>query len=243
MQKEEPFSYPVRINRYLALKKYCSRREADEFIKQRAVTINGRIAVLGDVVRHSDTVVFNARIQKRAAQELVYFVYHKPAGIITHSPEQGQKSIAQSVRLPQGVVPVGRLDKASRGLIILTNDGRVTDALLNPRHNHEKEYVVTVDKPLNPAFTRKMSAGVQLEDARTKPCIVRPTGPKTFHITLTEGKKHQILRMCAALGWQVKDLERIRIMNIMLGTQGVGVLRPIEGQELKKFLVALDIPQ
>jgi len=158
---------------------------------------------------------------------------------VTSSPRDGQKSIKDITYSADDVFPVGRLDKNSRGLIILTNDGRMNDKLLNPERNHEKEYVVTVNKPITNIFLKVMRQGVQLEDFKTKPAIVEEKDETTFHITLTEGKKHQIRRMCTNLGWEVVDLKRVRVMSVQLGTLGSGQQRKIQGPELEKLLTSL----
>jgi 23S rRNA pseudouridine2604 synthase len=236
--QENEIIYPLRINRYLALNNYSSRREADELIKKGVVMINGKKAKIGDKISENDVVTVNAK-EKGILKEYVYFAYNKPRGIVTHSPKDGQKSIGDITYSQSDVFPVGRLDKNSYGLIILTNDGRVNDKLLNPVHDHEKEYVVTVNKPITNIFLKVMRQGVQLEDFKTKPCVINKKNETTFHIMLTEGKKHQIRRMCANLGWEVVDLKRVRIMNIKLGNLGSGQQRKIKGKELEEFLKKL----
>ena len=205
-------SYPMRINKYLALKNHSTRRGADELIKKNLVLINGRFAVLGDKVEESDVV--EVRGNKRALT-YQYYAYNKPINVVTLAPISGQKDIAGSINL-SGVFPIGRLDKDSHGLIILTNDGRITDRLLNPKHVHEKEYIVKVKDKLRANFKEKAEAGVQIEHEMTAPCKVKILNDKKFSITLGEGKRHQIRRMCAALFAEVEDLERVRIMNIVL---------------------------
>jgi 23S rRNA pseudouridine2604 synthase len=231
-------TFPMRINRYLALNNYSSRREADVLVEKGVVMINGKKAKIGDKVSEKDVVMVNIK-ERGIAKEYVYFAYNKPRGIVTHSPKDGQKSISDITYSQSDVFPVGRLDKNSYGLIILTNDGRVNDKLLNPIHDHEKEYVVTVNKPITNIFLKVMRQGVQLEDFKTKPCIIDKKDETTFHIMLTEGKKHQIRRMCANLGWDVTDLKRIRIMNIKLGNLGSGQQRKIKDRELEEFLKSL----
>ncbi|MBV9159338.1 MAG: rRNA pseudouridine synthase, partial [Candidatus Kaiserbacteria bacterium] len=204
-------TYPMRINKYLAARKYCTRREADEWITEGRVMINGRRAVLGDKVRESDQVDVRFRPQK-----FCYFAYNKPRGVITHSAQGDEKEIADAIPL-KGVFPVGRLDKDSFGLIILTDDGRVTDALLNPAHEHEKEYQVLTLTKLPAHFKERMEAPVDIGGYETKRSSVRILGAKKFSIVITEGKKHQIRRMCGAFGQSAVELKRIRIMNIKLG--------------------------
>ena len=234
-------NYPIRINKYLSLQNYCSRREADGLIKAGLVKINGQTAVLGDKVSEKDKVEVSQSVKDRASK-LKYYAYHKPAEIVTHTPEEGQYEIREIFPIKDKTIfPVGRLDKSSRGLIILTNDGRITGKLLGPEMNREKEYMVRVDKKINGFFLNKLSFGLDLGDFVTKPCQARQTGVDEFSIILTEGKKHQIRRMCDALGFVVKDLQRIRIMNIGLKDLKPNQYREIKGKELETFLSALGL--
>lgn len=228
--------YPMRINKYLALKKYCTRRDADLLIARGEVLVNGKKALLGDKVEEGDTVEVRSK-----PKTFRYFAYHKPRGIITHSPQEGEKDIRESIDI-KGVFPVGRLDKDSYGLIILTDDGRVTDALLNPEHEHEKEYEVVVATDIPKEFKRRMERGLDIGDHRTQRCEVTMLGKRKFRITLTEGKKRQIRRMCGALGQSVQELKRTRIANIMLGNLRAGEYRPLLGEELRTFLEMLELP-
>ncbi len=232
--------YPIRINRYLALQNICSRREADQLISAGQVKINGHVAKLGELVKESDKITLSESVKKRE-DSLVYIAYNKPFGVVTHSAQEEESEILDDPALKKfgRLFPVGRLDKESHGLIILTNDGRITGKLLEPEREHEKEYLVKTDRDVAEGFLRKMAKGVQLEDFRTKNCEVEPAGPKSFRIILTEGKKHQIRRMCAALGYQTVDLKRIRIMNIKLAGLKEGKFRVIIGQELKTLLNSL----
>lgn len=226
----------IRINKYLADQKYCSRREADTLITRGKVFINGEKAVLGDQVGEGDIV----EVRMRTKKQYRYYAYNKPRGIITHSPQGKEEDIAMKVPL-KGVFPVGRLDKDSYGLIILTDDGRIVDRLLNPEHEHEKEYIVKTVKDLRPSFKEHIEKGVDIGGYTTKPCSVEVVGPRSFRITLTEGKKHQIRRMCAALHNDAIELERIRIMNIRLAGIPSGGYRPIQDKELKELLASLDL--
>lgn len=203
-------SYPMRINKYLAHKNLCTRRDADELIKAGKVLINGKRAKLGDKVEEKDDVKVLFRVKQYR-----YFAYHKPRGIITHSAQDGEKEIVEVIPV-KDVFPLGRLDKDSSGLIILTDDGRITDKLLNPEFAHEKEYIVTTKEPLKSNFKQRMEGGVNIEGYMTKDCKVDIQGENKFSIVLTEGKKHQIRRMCAALGYVVNTLQRVRIMNISI---------------------------
>ncbi len=228
-----PPSFPMRINKYLAWKKYSTRREGDEMVAKGKVLINGRVALLGDKVLEGDKVEVRFRLKKHR-----YFAYSKPRGVITHSAVEGEEDI-QEVFPIKGVFPLGRLDKDSHGLIILTDDGRITDKLLNPDYSHEKEYVVTTKEPLTFNFKERMERGVDIEGYVTKPCKVQIVGEKKFSVVLTEGKKHQIRRMCIALGCVVLDLERRRIMNIKLENIKPGMHRELKGEELAGFLKSL----
>lgn len=223
----------MRVNKYLAGKKYCTRRQADELIKKGLVLINGKPAVLGDKIKEKDTVVVKWRQTKYR-----YFAYHKPRGVITHSPQGKEIDIAQSIGVP-GIFPIGRLDKDSYGLIILTDDGRITDPLLNPEYAHEKEYEVLTLDALPSNFKRRMEGGIDIGGYTTQPCIVSMLGNKKFSVVLTEGKKHQIRRMCGALGQSAEELKRTRILNIKLSGLKAGEYRPIQGAELDVFLKAL----
>jgi 23S rRNA pseudouridine2604 synthase len=230
----------MRINRYLAIQGYATRRGADELIEQGKVFINGRKAVLGDQVEETDTV--EVKTGKRP-KSYTYLAYHKPRSIITHSPGEDETDIISALKgdIPDGLFPIGRLDKDSSGLIILTNDGRITDRLLNPDYEHEKEYRVTTVRPLRESFKKYMEAGVDIEGYMTKPTKVRVMGENVFAITLTEGKKHQIRRMVSALHNEVKTLQRTRIENIELGKLPSGKWRPIEGEELSQFMDILGL--
>jgi len=231
--------YPMRINKYLALKKISTRRGADELVAGKKVFINGKLAVLGSKVNENDKV----EVKGNKKKEYIYFAYNKPIGIETNSPRDN-------------LFLLGRLDKASHGLMILTNDGRITDQLLNPKYFHEKEYIVKTLNKLRSSFKKKMEAGVNIEGLprpastrgelgkagyMTKPCKVKIVNENTFRIILTEGKKHQIRRMCSALFQEVADLKRERIMNIKLGNLKPNGLREIKGEELIAFLQSLNL--
>ena len=211
--------YPIRINKYLALKKISTRRGADELVKYKKVFINDKLAVLGSKVIEKDKV----EVRGVKLKNYLYFAYNKPIGIETNSPQED-------------LFPLGRLDKKSHGLLILTNDGRITDALLNPKYFHEKEYLVKTSNKLRSSFKQKMEAGVNIEGYLTKKCKVQILNDFAFRIILTEGKKHQIRRMCSALFQEVADLKRERIMNIKLGKLMPNALREIKGEELTTFL-------
>jgi 23S rRNA pseudouridine2604 synthase len=230
-------SYPIRINRYLALKNYATRTGADALIKKGYVTINGRKAVLGDQVQKDDKVEVSG---KKPKDEYVYYAYNKAVGISTN-PDAGSKDIIQVTKFPTRVFPVGRLDKDSHGLILMTNDGRVTDRLLSPKYVHEKEYVVKVEPAFSDKFVELMGNGVKFDGCVSKKCKVWRKTKDVFHIILTEGKKRQIRRMCEALHHKVIDLKRIRIMNIELDKIPLGAFREIKGKELDELLKSLQL--
>ncbi len=218
--------YPMRINKYLASKQISTRKGADVLVKNKQVFINGKLAVLGSKILETDKVEVKGM---KNSEKYIYYAYNKPVGLET--PEVAVK----------GVFPIGRLDKASHGLLILTNDGRITDKLLNPKYSHEKEYIVKTKEKLRSSFKQKMEAGVQIEDYKTKPCKVQIINDSTFMVILTEGKKHQIRRMCSALFQEVADLKRVRVMNINLGKLNSNDKREIKGTELTTFLKSVDI--
>lgn len=232
--------FPLRINRYLALKGLCSRREADRLIKQGQVIINGKTAELGVLVGENDKVSLRQGFKKLETNR-VYLAFNKPAGIVTHNPEKGQKSIRDIFKYKTKVFPVGRLDRDSHGLIILTNDGRITNKLLSPEFQHEKEYQVKVDKLITNSFLKNLERGVNIGEHITKPTIVKKMGSNEFKITLTEGKNRQIRKMCIAMGYNVMDLKRLRILNIDLGNIKPGEYREIKNIELDKFLSSIGL--
>ena len=229
--------YPIRINKYLAQKNYATRTGADELIKKGLVTINNRKAVLGDQVLEGDKVVV---VSKGKENKYVYYAYNKAMGISTN-PDPKSKDILKATKFPVKVFPIGRLDKDSHGLIIMTNDGRVTDRLLSPKYIHEKEYVVRVEPAFSDKFLELMANGVKFDGFLSKKCKVWRKNKDTFNIILTEGKKRQIRRMCEALHHKVIDLRRIRIMNIELGKIPFGEFKEIDGKELDQLLKSLKL--
>lgn len=229
--------YPIRINKYLALHNYSTRTGADDLVKKGFVFINGRKAILGDKVNKGDEVKVN---QKDFKKEYVYYAYNKNVNVSTNK-DVNCKDILRVTKFPVKVFPIGRLDKDSHGLIIMTNDGRVTDRLLSPLYAHEKEYVVKVEPNFSDKFIELMENGVHFDKFISKKCKVfrKENSKNTFHIILTEGKKRQIRRMCEALHHKVVDLKRIRIMNIKLDNIPLGEFREIKGEELDIFLKSL----
>jgi len=218
----------MRINKYLAYKDICSRREADKLIQEGKVLVNGVVATLGLDIQDGDKVeVIDYN------KTYVYYAYHKPVGIVTHSPQIDEKSIQDITKFSEGVFPVGRLDKDSRGLIILTNDGRITKKILSPEFSFEKEYTVTLNRPITQKDIEKLRDGVKIDTGyHTKPCRVRRLDDNIIKITLTEGKNRQIRRMLKALKYNVIDLLRIRIGNIELNDMPEGTYRKLSEQKL-----------
>lgn len=229
--------YPIRINKYLAENNYSTRKGGDDLIKKGLVFINNKKAVLGDKVYEGDIVKVN---KKDTQKEYVYYAYNKNINISTN-PDKGSKDILKVTKFPTRVFPIGRLDKDSHGLIIMTNDGRVTDRLLSPQYIHEKEYIVRVEPNFSDKFIELMGKGVHFDKFVSRKCKVWRNGNKkdTFNIILTEGKKRQIRRMCEALHHKVVDLKRIRIMNVEIGKIQYGEYREITGEELNTFLKSL----
>lgn len=223
-RKEEKVG--VRINKYLAHQKISTRNGADTLVSQGNVFINGKRAILGSRVNENDKVEVRG---KNNIKNYVYIAYNKPIGLETPNI------------LIKDVFPVGRLDKNSHGLIILTNDGRITDLLLNPKYVHEKEYIVKTKEKLRSNFKQKMEAGVNIEGYKTKKCKVTIINENTFKVILTEGKKHQIRRMCSALFQEIADLKRTRIMNITLDNLRPNASKEIKGEELNIFLKEINL--
>ncbi len=234
--------FPIRINKYLAHLGYATRRSADNLIDEGKVFVNGKRAVIGQQIAEGDTVELR-KVEKITYR---YILYNKPRGVLTHSPGEGETDILARLKKDAkitGVFPVGRLDKDSEGLILLTNDGRVTERLLSPTVGHEKEYDVTLDKKVTNWFVRHIEEGVDIEGYLTKPAKAVPY-PKDDHrvtITLTEGKKHQIRRMCAALGYQVTALTRTRIMGFKLKNLKPGQFHELTPLEVTGFYKALGL--
>ena len=233
--------FPMRVNKYAANKGWASRREADALIEKGLILINGKKAVIGQKIEEGDDVQLAGKTKEKK-----YLAYYKGRGIITHSPGVGEVDIAGRMKKDYQITdvnPIGRLDKDSEGLMILSNDGRITGPLLDSSLKHEKVYDVTLDKNVTSILIQSFQRGVNIEGYVTKPAkaVKHPRNPRRVTITLVEGKKHQIRRMCAALGYQVQDLKRVRIMNIELGKLKPNQFRKIEGKELSTFLKQLNV--
>ena len=223
----------IRINKYLSEVGYCSRRVADKLIEEGNVTINGAITEIGTKVKEGDQVeVKGQRIGKTKKQKKIYLAFNKPVGIVCTTDRTVEPdNIIDFINHPKRIFPIGRLDKLSQGLIFLTNDGDIVNKILRSRNDHEKEYIVSVDLPINRNFIQSMRNGVEILDTITKTCFVKQLGPKKFKIILTQGLNRQIRRMCESLGYRVKTLKRVRIMNIKLDVPK-GNYRELTNEEL-----------
>jgi len=208
----------TRINKYLSEVGYCSRRVADRLIEEGKVTINGDIPEIGTKVEEGDQVEVKGQIIKKSTKpKKIYLAFNKPVGIVCTTDRRVEPdNVIDFIKYPKRIFPIGRLDKSSEGLIFLTNDGDIVNKILRARNNHEKEYIVSVNQPINRDFIQSMSNGVKILDTITKNCFVQQLGLKKFKIILTQGLNRQIRRMCESFGYKVKSLKRVRIMNIKL---------------------------
>lgn len=223
----------TRINKYLSEAGYCSRRKADKLIDEGRVTINGKVPEMGTKVQPGDSVEVDGKQVSNDDTEFVYIALNKPIGIVCTTDTRVEKdNIVEFVNYPERIFPIGRLDKPSEGLILMTNDGDIVNKILRARNNHEKEYIVTVDKKITQDFIDKMSNGVPILDTVTRKCRVEQLNKNTFKIVLTQGLNRQIRRMCEYLGYEVTKLKRTRIMNITLDTP-VGEWRYLSKEELE----------
>ncbi|MCZ8514543.1 23S rRNA pseudouridine(2604) synthase RluF [Paenibacillus filicis] len=225
----------MRINKFISETGLCSRREVDKMIEAKRITINGKPAELGSQVEAGDEVRVDGRVVG-SKKGYVYIALHKPVGITSTTERHVRGNIVDFVGHKERIFPIGRLDKDSEGLILLTNDGDIVNKVLRSENEHEKEYIVTVDKPVTPAFLKGMAGGVHILETVTKPCRIKPMGERVFRIILTQGLNRQIRRMCAAFGYEVRRLKRIRIMNIRLAGLPVGQWRDLERDELAELL-------
>ncbi|WP_031528085.1 23S rRNA pseudouridine(2604) synthase RluF [Dyadobacter crusticola] len=229
----------TRINKFISETGYCSRREADKLIEQGKVTLNGRVAVLGDKASAADDVRVNGKPLnlKKAG---VYIAFNKPVGITCTTERNVKGNIIDYIRHKERIFPIGRLDKPSEGLIFLTSDGDIVNKILRAGNNHEKEYVVTVNKPITDGFIERMGAGVPVLGTVTRKCFVEKEGSFVFRIILTQGLNRQIRRMCEFLGYQVTKLKRVRIMNVTLDGLPVGKWRDLTEQEMAEINAAVE---
>lgn len=227
-----------RLNKYIADSGYCSRREADRLIQEGRVRLDGRVGVLGDRVQPGMAVTVDGK-PLSGEGEKVYLLLNKPRGIVCTADPREPMNVVDYLGYPSRVFPVGRLDKDSEGLLLLTSDGGIVNRVLRAAGGHEKEYEVQIDRPVTPEFVRRMSEGVPILDTVTLPCRVRRTGERSFNIVLVQGLNRQIRRMCEALGVNVTHLRRIRIMNLRLGRLQPGQWRTLTQAELSELMERL----
>ena len=225
----------VRINKYLSEIGYCSRRAADKLIQEERITVNGKPVEMGLKVTPTDEIAVDGILVDQAGDKPVYIAFNKPVGIVCTTDTRVEKdNIIDYINFPTRIFPIGRLDKPSEGLIFLTNDGDIVNKILRARNQHEKEYVVTVNRPITEEFIQKMAAGVPILDTVTRPCKVKQTHKKEFRIILTQGLNRQIRRMCEYLDYRVVTLKRVRIMNVSLDV-GKGKWRHLTKKEMTEI--------
>jgi 23S rRNA pseudouridine2604 synthase len=223
----------TRINKYLSEAGYCSRREADKLIEQGRVTLNGKVPEMGTKIAEGDIVKVDGKTILNKNEKPVYIAFNKPVGIVCTTDTGVEKdNIIDYINYPKRIFPIGRLDKASEGLIFLTDDGEIVNKILRARNNHEKEYIVTVNRPISLNFIERLGQGVPILETYTKKCLVERLGKFDFRIVLTQGLNRQIRRMCEYLGYEVTHLKRVRIMNVQLDIP-VGEWRDLTLEELQ----------
>lgn len=232
----------IRINKFFTEHGICSRREADRLVESGAITINGHVAKLGDRVGHKDVIARDGQMIPWGKAP-VYIKYHKPVGVTTTSESHVERNIIAEIGHSERIFPIGRLDKDSSGLILLTNDGDIVNEILRTEFGHEREYVVEVDRPFDQSFLDRMSRGVVILESKTKPCQMTRVGRNRFRIVLTEGRNRQIRRMCQALGYRVTSLHRVRIMHITVKGLGVGAWKELTTEEREQLLDAVGRPK
>lgn len=226
---------PVRLNKYLSDAGFCSRREADRMVEQGRIMVDGVRAVQGMRVLPSQRIVVDGRVVGYEKEKIILAV-NKPAGVVCTTTDRfKEQNIVDFIHYPKRIYPVGRLDKNSEGLILMTNQGEIVNKILKASNYHEKEYVVTVNKPVTPEFLAAMQKGVPILDTVTRPCKIKKEGKRTFRIILTQGLNRQIRRMCEYLGCRVEKLNRVRIMNICLGELPVGAYRVLTEEEIREL--------
>ena len=229
----------IRLNKYLSEVGFCSRRAADKLIEQGRITVNDELPEMGQKVSPKDEIRVNGELIENVKNENVYLAFNKPIGIVCTTNKKEKDNIIDYINYPSRIFPIGRLDKPSEGLILLTDDGDIVNKILRARNNHEKEYIVTVDRLINSDFINRMRNGIPILDTVTKKCEVEKLTKFTFRIVLTQGLNRQIRRMCEYLGYNVIKLQRIRIMNIKLDIP-VGKWRHLSSAELRELQKLLD---
>lgn len=229
---EKDIQEGIRVNKYLSDCGICSRRQADRFVEEGRIQVNGEVAVMGTKIFQGDVVKFNNKVISKE-NEMILLAMNKPRGITCTAQKEDPDNIIDFLNYPKRVYPIGRLDKDSEGLILLTNDGSIVNKILKASNHHEKEYIVTVNKPITQKFLEGMREGVPILDTVTRKCEVTQVNKFTFNIILTQGLNRQIRRMCEYFDYRVVTLQRIRIMNIKLGRLKVGTWRKVTEQELE----------
>lgn len=224
----------IRINKAISSSGYCSRRQADALVESERVTINGKLAVLGDRVTEEDTIAIDGKPIREESQD-IYLILNKPVGITCTTDTRVLGNVIDFINYPKRIFHVGRLDKPSEGLLLLTNDGDIVNKILRAEYEHEKEYIVRVDRPITSSFIQKMSAGVPILDTVTKRCKVEQISRYTFRIILKQGLNRQIRRMCEHFNYNVEALQRVRLMHIELGDLPIGEWRYLTKDELSKL--------
>ncbi len=226
----------ISLNKFISNTGKCSRREADMWIEMGRIRINGKVAKKGNRVKSGDTVLIdNKKIKSISKEKGIYLAVHKSPGITCTTDQSDPDNIIDYVNYPKRIFPIGRLDKASSGLILMTNDGDIVNKILRSENNHEKEYIVTVHKALSMSFLQGMRSGVPMLGKRTRRCLVQSVGKQTFRIVLTEGMNRQIRRMCEYFGYRVLSLKRVRVMNIELGNLSVNHWRILTSDEKEEL--------
>ncbi len=228
----------IRINKFFTEQGLCSRREADRLVESGVITVNGQVAKLGDRVSPADVIARDGQVILWGTSP-IYIKYHKPVGVTTTSEPHIERNIIAEIGHPERIFPIGRLDKDSSGLILLTNDGNIVNEILRAEFGHEREYIVEVDRPFDQVFLDQMSHGVVILGSKTKPCRVMRIGHNRFRIVLIEGRNRQIRRMCQALGYRVTALHRVRIMHVTVKGLSVGAWKELTVQEREELLEAV----
>jgi len=236
-RQEENNKNSMRLNKYLSDMGVCSRREADRLIESGKVTVDGRTAIMGERVTGDMNIVVDGKPVKKRNDKIL-LAYNKPVGIECTTDKNNPDNIVDYIGYPTRIYPIGRLDKNSEGLILLTNEGSLVNKILKGSNYKEKEYIVTVNKKITDEFIQRMASGVNILDTVTRPCVVKKVNEHTFNIILTQGLNRQIRRMCEELGYKVQKLKRIRIMNINLGELKKGKYRHVTEGELKELFKA-----
>ena len=229
----------TRLNKYISETGFCSRREADKLIDAGRIKVNGKTPEMGLKVSDSDDILIDNKPLK-AKPKRVYIAYNKPVGVTCTTEKKIKSNIVSAINYPERIFPIGRLDRPSEGLIFLTNEGDIVNKILRAGNNHEKEYIVTVDKSINKRFVDRMAGGLPILDTVTKKCFVKQTGDKKFTIVLTQGLNRQIRRMCEYLGYEVTALKRVRIMNVNLNVLRPGQWRHLSDKEMSEINKAIE---